>query len=360
MNISTKNLEVHSINNEEDIIKYKFHLDTIEPNNPYYRFELLNVDLEGRGDLMYFVYSIDEKSLILMPFYLKKISINGHETGAFDVSSPYGYTGPLYNNNDTIQMLPEFWNDVDSWYKQNRVVTEFVRFNFSGNHKLYSGTAIHTLSNVRGKILEHDILWSSFNRSVRKNYNKALENNLEYKMFHESIGSEEVKEFYAIYIGTMNRHDAKDNFYHSMEYFLNFVLSNKKHCAIATVYKNDIPISTELVLLSNDTMYSFLGGTNADYFNVRPNDFLKIKTLDWARKQGYDYYVIGGGLSDGDGLYKYKKKFFPKEEDIFFYSGRKVLNEDLYKELNSKLNKDLEIENNLEDISIGFFPKYRS
>ena len=42
-------------------------------------------------------------------------------------------------------------------------------------------------------------------------------------------------------------------------------------------------------------IYSFLGGTNESYFNMRPNELLKLKVLEWARENDYTFYVLGGG-----------------------------------------------------------------
>ena len=46
---------------------------------------------------------------------------------------------------------------------------------------------------------------------------------------------------------------------------------------IAVTYFEDKPISTELIIVNENVMHSFLGGTISDYFNLRPNDFLKIE-----------------------------------------------------------------------------------
>lgn len=354
-------LEILKISTEDDILQYKKFLDKIDPYNPYYKYELLDVKLQGANSLMYFVYwNGEEAPIILMPFYLKQIIIKEEFTGYFDVSSPWGYTGPLLNIEKNEKMLPEFWSDVDDWYVNNKVITEFIRFNFGGNHIFYSGNAIHTLYNVRGVIQEKEVLWNNFKRSVRKNYQNALKNDLTYKIYHRSIELDQIQEFYAIYISTMDRHEASDTFYHSLDYFSNFILANSGHCALATVYKNDLAISTELLLLSNNTMFSFLGGTFSDYFHLRPNDLLKIETLNWAREMGLSYYVIGGGLAKDDSLYQYKKKFFPIDEDLSFYTGRKVLNKKTYMELNKLASQSIGVNAETIDISTGYFPKYRA
>ena len=134
------------------------------------------------------------------------------------------------------------------------------------------------------------------------------------------------------------------------------------------VYKDNLPISTEFILLSSETVFSYLGGTNSEYFNTRPNDFLKVNMMNWARKLDFKYYVLGGGRANEDSLYDYKKFFFPKDEDVIFYTGRKVLNQKIYQELVVKaknLNgrkeiKEDKLKNKNSTVKVDtFFPTYR-
>jgi hypothetical protein len=153
----------------------------------------------------------------------------------------------------------------------------------------------------------------------------------------------------------MDRREAVDSHYHKLEYFLNFCSENVDKMAIGLVYNDGIPISCELFLLSNDTFFSFLGGTDANHFKLRPNEYLKISAIKWFNEQGFTYYMIGGGQADGDNLYLYKKKYFPNDEDINFYTGRKIVDTVKYKELVEKFNPSVEI----PAIEIGYFPLYR-
>ena len=156
----------------------------------------------------------------------------------------------------------------------------------------------------------------------------------------------------------MKRNNANTAYFHSKQYFKDFINNNPDTSAIAIVYKDNIAISTELILIHERTLYSFLGGTLADYFHTRPNDFLKIEVMNWARENNFSCYVLGGGRTDNDGLYKYKKSFFPKEEDVIFYTGRKILNLEAYKLLVETRFHESESENKI-NFKDSFFPYYR-
>ena len=127
---------------------------------------------------------------------------------------------------------------------------------------------------------------------------------------------------------------------------------------IAVTYFEDKPISTELIIVNENVMHSFLGGTISDYFNLRPNDFLKIEIIKWGLQNNMNYYALGGSRKDEDSLYKYKKSFFPKDKDVIFDIGRKIINNTFHQKLISRQTEDKAlIKNSIKDINV-YFPLY--
>lgn len=353
-------LESIALNSIESISLYKQSIGIIDNNNPYYCYELLDNHLENQ-ELYFFRYTINDEVTVVLPFILREIILNNIETGYYDITSPWGYNGPLFKPSLSKALIEGFWFAVDTWYKENKVISEFIRFNFSENYTYYSGTTIHTLRNVKGKIADWDYFWSNLKSNTRNQFRKAKKEGLTFELHFGNIDFAKVKAFYDVYIGTMNRRDAIDSFYHPLEYFTEFCDKNPGKCAIGLVYEKDLPISCELFLISDDTMFSFLGGTSSDHFKLRPNEYLKINAIDWARTQGLTYYMIGGGLSNSetDNLYLYKKKYFPFDDDIHFYTGRKIIDTTAYVELVKKNNLESNIAPQTIQIEAGFFPRYR-
>lgn len=353
-------LNIHKLNTLSEIETYKSLLVLLDNSQPYALPDYFDVFCGGLENLVYFNFvSETSGSTILMPGYLKPIAIAGEFTGYFDFITPYGYSGPLYSSAVQPSDIKEFWEEVDEWYKQNNIVTEFVRFNLSGNHEFYSGSIFPTMLNIKGKILSEAEQWTSFDAKVRKNVNRAKRENLSSKVFHGNIEHNKIAEFHEIYIKTMKRTEAKEIFFYSLEQFEKFIENNSRYVAICTVYSEEIPISSELLLVSNDTIFSFLGGTDDTYFDKRPNDFLKVEALNWARIECKEYYVLGGGYGFEDGIFKYKKAFFP-DDVVSYYTGRKILNQQIYESLvlkasSVRLKSGL---GNLEFSDSSFFPLY--
>lgn len=350
-------LEIHDLSSLKEQSHYLTQLSEIDNWNPFYKIEILKLYRKKDNRLMYFLFTLDGKPIIIMPFILNDISVLGKKTPYQDIQSPFGYSGPLFKQGIKDSLVIEFWKVVDQCYKDNNVVSEFIRFSLNNNYRHYSGALINTLKNIKGYILDGDeAQWKGFKPKVRKNYHKAEKNRLTFNMYHKNITKEALDDFYKIYISTMKRNEAEQRYFFSKSYFKNFIDNNPEYCALAIVSHENMPISVELILLSENTMYSFLGGTHSEFFDKRPNDFLKVNTITWGRNHNYSYYILGGGIMNDDGLYRYKKSFFPKDPEVDYKTGRKIINENIYKEL---VEESLSITYDNDDISEGLFPKYR-
>ncbi|MBO0592805.1 NeuD/PglB/VioB family sugar acetyltransferase [Cellulophaga sp. E16_2] len=352
-------LQCLNLRTKDDNDTYKTNLKNFIGYDAFYKTELFSVNNTETEHLKYFTLKKKNIIIALMPFSLRKIILHDKDTTYYDASSFYGYSGPLFNEEITASDIDIFWHLVDDWYKNNKVITEFLRFNLEGNYKQYSGNLIPTLNNVKGKILTDETQqWDGFIPKVRNNYRKAIANGLHSKIYHGQIEESTIETFYDIYISTMDRNNADSTYYFSLSYFKNLILSNPSSTAIILIFKDETPISSELILLNRDTMYSFLGGTLQSHFDFRPNDFLKMEAIKWGRENGYANYILGGGRANEDSLYKYKKTFFPKNEDAIYYTGRKILNEVVYEKLTT-LAKKHTYKINKQDILQDFFPLYR-
>ncbi|OQD43089.1 hypothetical protein BUL40_08345 [Croceivirga radicis] len=354
-----EHLQVIKLTNTTAIKEYKRALKSIACDSPYYCFELLNNSQDEEQTLCAAIYRNTAMEIMaVMPFFLRKIK----KTTYFDVTSPWGYNGPFFNKEFGKEQQRLFWKQLHCWYERNNIISEFLRFNFYGNHKYYDGDVVHTLFNVQGNITDWDAFWSGQKPNTRNQFRKAEKLGLKFELHYKTIPAEKIADFYQVYIGTMDRRSAVDSFYHTLEYFKAICANNTEKCAIGLVYdETGEPISTEFFLVSQDTLFSFLGGTDSNHFKKRPNEYLKISAIKWAGENGLTFYMIGGGLSNSkeDNLYLYKKKYFPHHPDIDFYTGRKIINKEVY----TLLLQQVGVVNAASFIdkngTSGFFPAYR-
>lgn len=347
-------LAIIRLDQAEGINAYNHLIKTKWNNNPYYLYDYLSHHKSENNNLIAFNFKLNGVSTVVMPMILREIEIS--KDPLYDIISPYGYNGPLYAEGTNEPIIKKFWEHVDQWYAKNNVVSEFVRFHLNGNHQHYTGKTVPTLNNVFGLLANNfEEQWDSFVSKVRNNYRKAEKEDLTIK-FHErtSIEPHHITTFYDIYVSTMKRNGASKMLYFSLEHFKNMILNNKDNFTIVLVYKDDIAISTELIIHLNDCLYAYLGGTLSDYFTCRPNDFLRVEVIRWGIEKGKSHYILGGGITNGDGLYKFKKSLFPDSTDRVFYTGRKIIDQSKYDELCESV-----LRGNSKNESESFFPLYR-
>ncbi|TFB71891.1 GNAT family N-acetyltransferase [Cryobacterium glaciale] len=292
---------------------------------------------------------------ILFPFLLRSLSHKPYAHavahGATDIVTPYGYGGAFCWGPAVENLTDQFWTTFTQWASTRQVVSEFIRFSLEPESMLsYPGTIEFKQDNVvRDLEMPAEVLWMDFDHKVRKNVKKAERSGVVVEVDEEGVRFEE---FFEIYERTMDRRDAGTGYYFPREFF------NAIHQGLSGQYvyfhalHGGKVISTELVLVSIDSTYSFLGGTDSEYFDLRPNDLLKHRAMLWAIAQGKRRFVLGGGYAPNDGIFRYKRAFAPNGARPFSV-GSRVLRPRVYLEMSAAAGSG-------GTPSDGYFPAYRA
>lgn len=308
---------------------------------------------QGSGEPILAVYS-DEDDFAVNAFFRRDISEacwfkDRIEHGKYyDMITPYGYGGFFGQVGDKKRLLRE-WNQ---YCVENGYISEFIRFSLFSDYKDYYDGIVerHTHNVVRNLEMSIEEIWMDFKQKVRKNVKKA--NSFGLQIITED-NDEHLDDFMRIYYGTMERSDAEEEFFFSKEFFRRIMQLKDSFMFFYVLYEEKI-ISTELVIYGTENVYSYLGGTDKEYFYVRPNDFLKYEIVKWAKERGLKNFVLGGGYGADDGIFQYKTSLAP-HGITDFYIGKKVMDVHTYKELCRMRNIDI----NDATMTSGFFPKYR-
>lgn len=291
------------------------------------------------------VRSLDDLSFC--PRYLKSYK---------DVRSPYGYGGPLYLGSEDAkaEICNDFRIEYSKFAYSQKFVSEFIREDIFANQLvILDGYRIEQQKNVVVRLTRSKKeIWFQYEHKVRKNVKRAIKERLKFVLDPQGIY---LDDFLKIYYSTMYRTGASSYFFFPKKLFKNFIkaLGPGEGLTFVHVFDDDKMVATELILMSNTVLYSFLGGTSDEGKRKRANDFLKHKTILWGKLIGKKYYVLGGGASPGDGIFRYKKSFDPKS--IFpFYVNMRIINEEVYNDILSEYKKYTK-----NSTTKGFFPPYR-
>ena len=273
-----------------------------------------------------------------------------------DAASPYGYGGPFAWGCSRAD-APAFWMGLTEWARQEAVVCLFARLSLFADQLIpFEGTVRNNAPNVvRWLDIDEDKLWREYEHKVRKNVNRAILSGLTVEQDEEG---RRLTEFLEIYHGTMDRRGAKEGYYFPREFFERICTNLNGQFMFFHALSGDTVVSTELVLVSRQHIYSFLGGTRAEAFQMRPNDLLKHEVILWGRRQGKRAYVLGGGYGGEDGIYRYKLSFAPKGE-VPFCTGQIIFDEKAYERLkNARAAWERRAGGDWSSAP-GFFPEYR-
>lgn len=266
------------------------------------------------------------------------------ENEFFDITTPYGYGG-FWGNITDYKALNKYYNNycISSGY-----ICEFVRFDLFGEYRFhYDGeTETRTHNVIRSLEPSLDSIWMDFKQKVRKNVKRANQNDLQILVENTD---EHLNSFIEIYNSTMKRSEAKEEYYFSRGFYETLNRMENHVAYFYVLYKGEI-ISSELVICGAHNCYSYLGGTKAEYFELRPNDFLKYEIIKWAHKKGLKNFVLGGGYGADDGIFQYKASLAPKGI-VDFYIGRKIFDKEAYDKLVGIRSG--------EELNEKFFPLYR-
>lgn len=296
--------------------------------------------------------------LIIYPFYwiYIKDKLNGNIDPNFKhCISAYGYGGPICVPS-TISHEDEnaFRHLYSTYMLENGFISEFIRedlFNTVSQQCTRHFKLQNVVVNLNKSVEE---LMSTYKYSVRKNIKRAIKSGLRAAFDFEGSC---LDDFISIYHTTMERTKASSYFLitkSKFEAFNQYLLQDSIGFYIH-IYHDNAVISSELVLCSANCLYSFLGGMNMAYTHFRPNDFLKHNVNLWGIDHHYSQYILGGGVQNEDGIFKYKLTFNP-EGSRPFYVRHIIHDKAVYDEL-VNLKK---VNSQNWKPNIDFFPLYFS
>jgi hypothetical protein len=303
----------------------------------------------------------DGENTVLYPFILQSLGTDEWSPGAAaaaDIITPYGYGGPFcWGRGERLTTATSFWAHFQPWADAQGVVSEFVRFALFPDELLlpYPGEREERLLNVVRELdTDLDAMWMDFEHKVRKNVQKARRSGIVVE--HDATAAR-LSDFLRIYGHTMDRRSANETYYFSEEFFERIRDELAGQYMFFHALIDNRVISTELVLVSEENVYSFLGGTESDAFQLRPNDLLKYEIIAWAKANGKKRFVLGGGYQPDDGIFRYKLAFAPGGTTPFFV-GRRVFDGIQYESLVRQHERQLEARGDTP--RVGFFPAYRA
>lgn len=255
------------------------------------------------------------------------------DTEYSDISSIYGYSGPLSTSADS-GFLKKAWEAFDVWAKKNKVIAEFTRFSIYANTKLYAHPSSKIEFNRYAAVSylpdNKEDLMGLLGSKTRNMIRKAIRSGLVSK---ELDPKEWLSKFRALYDNTMDRNQATFFFMYDDDYFNKLLSMPSNDVKLIGVFKGEEMIASAIAIIYQECALYHLGASKTEYSNLGSGNlclfFLSQNLID----HGVKFLNLGGGrtTSDDDALYKFKKNNSTHVED--YSIGKRIIDKEGYEVL---------------------------
>lgn len=303
----------------------------------------------GEGKAQLFVYE-DGEACICYPYLLRKIEASStFEEPLYDITTPYGYGGPLTNIQDEAERkyhFSRFENVFGQYCREKNIVTEFVRFHplIRNDRDCKSIQPILNRNTVSLTLQEDEAaLMDSLRNKGRNRVKYAMKQGL--TVTRE--GLDHLDWFAENYAKTMEKNQADTYYFFSKAFLQDTVELLEDHLTIfAARYEGEI-IASVMYMHYNGYVSYHLTGSKQEYLHLAPSNLLVWHAAAWFGKLGYKSLHLGGGYRQDDDLLRFKRNF-TKNPLLEFYTGKKVHLPAQYERLTAGIS-----------MADDFFPLYR-
>jgi serine/alanine adding enzyme len=259
---------------------------------------------------------------------------------AFDVTTPYGYGGPVAVAEDA----EAFYSAYRGWCRERGVVSTFVRFHPLYANQRYARIAVEPLGSTVAWRLQAGDLFARMHSHHRRVVRKAQRAELE-------VGVEEspsLEEFAALYERTMARLDADLFYLFTPEYWASL---GALPLLLVSARREGELLASVLCFTAKPWLHYHLGASSDEGRRVGASHLVLYEAASWARENGYEIFHLGGGVGGrADSLFEFKLRFDPGAEREFAI-GRAIHDETGYYKLTEETGASVDVR--------GFFPAYR-
>jgi hypothetical protein len=316
----------------------------------------------GEGRAVLLVYE-EGDDLVAVPLLLRPVeAVAGLAQvgrGLQDATSVYGYAGLIASHPQIPRaMLQGFQAALADHLRDQKVVSLFSRLHpLIGQRPWLSGLGEVVFV---GQTVSIDLTLPL--EAQRAQYRKGHKFDLK-RLRRLSLTCRHdrdqayIGEVARIYLETMHRVDATDEYLFDRTYFDQLVSLLGSHVHLLVCQSEDEIVCGAFFLLCNGIAQAHLGGTRTDYLRLAPMKLLIDEARLWATEKGAHVLHLGGGVgAQEDLLFRFKTGFSDRRHEFAIW--RSVLLPQVYDQLCQARTQWVE-QTGAALVSSGYFPAYR-
>jgi hypothetical protein len=270
----------------------------------------------------------------------------------WDATTP-NFTGPLISGSESglAAAFPDLRNAL---FQGEGVVAEFAH--------LHPWSQARTLLR-EGCDYDRDIVWVDTTLSPEDLWRTHVEHACRKKIKQSeregvkiitASRDDHIREFYRVYRHTMERNQAEASYYLSYEIFRGFREELPENARFVLAEYRDQIVAITLCLHDDNDAFALYGGADAAFHHVRPTNAVFWALIRWAHETGKKRFVLGGGNSLNDGIFRFKAGFSRFREPFYIYKRIHLAGD------YALLEQQHRSYGNLNGDPIRYFPSYRS
>lgn len=272
---------------------------------------------------------------LVYPFLLTPVVLQGQDTGLNDISSIYGYTGPIATTQDPA-FLRGAWEAFDEFASEHNVVAEFIRFSpFNANqgcaHPDTTVQANRTLAVSRLPATPQALL-DSLGTKTRNMLRKAERSGLSAR---ELALPDHLPAFRALYEETMRRNQAPEFFWYDDAYWTQLLRLGGGLRLFGAFAQGTMVAASMAVAHARSGLYH-LGAGLPEYTRLGAGNLSLYAMSSGLLQSGVALLNMTGGrtVSADDPLLLFKKS--NANGTLPFYIGKRVVNRAAYNSLTAQ------------------------
>lgn len=314
-------------------------LDSLQIADIYYTSQYFLSALKlDPGEALLFYYK-DEEGEVAYPFIKRHLS-NSRENAYFDITTPFGYGGPVIKaENDYEKLVANFRGSFAAYCKKEKIIAEYIRF-----HPL-KGNALFLKEH-----LKLSALYETFTIKLKDYFTSSTATQVSNRNFEKDsdlvikkLGTvRHMFEFLVLYYSAARRREESDSYYFfTNDYFETLISSMGPNLHLFGAYHDNKLVSACYVLSMGDTIYFHLEGSLSDADNEKTMQLLLLKVAEWGEENYYAYFHLGGDFQGDATSGKPVKKELANCKPEVFYIGQKVYDQEVYNHLVALEDKDI-------------------
>lgn len=335
----------------EDKKIWKEQIASVSNSDFYFTYDYHQLSKNDDEEPILIKYSNGE-TILFIPFLLRQIANTEYK----DVTSVYGYAGPLIKSISDDFEKESFHLALNKYFIENNIIAVFTRLHPYMPNQMDILEGLGEISTL-GKVVNIDLTDSienqraKFNRRLKTYLNKSRRSCTVIKGSVE----EHLDDFIRLYHENMKRVEADDSYFFSDEYYKGVLSSGEYESELSLCIYNETKevIGASMFMKKGNIVQYHLSGLSKDHFDLNPIKLIIDEMRIKSTEEGYKFFNLGGGLgSREDSLFRFKSGFSKDFRE--FKTWKYIVNREAYNSHTRKmLGESFDITN------IDYFPAYR-